>query len=636
MEFILEKTLIIGKKKLIHRIQTAVSGVRKTAFFTGRMLYRSIPLPVHFKKELKEYFWQFYYRVFGWFDPYQRWIRKYDTVSEMDRIKIRQKISQMSRRPAISIVMPVWNTPGRYLKEALDSVLNQLYPNWELCIADDCSADASVRKILDEYASLDARIKVCFRTHNGHISEASNSALELATGDFIALMDHDDVLSEHALYWVAEEILKFPDVELIYSDEDFIRDGIRVSPYFKPDWNPDLLLSQNCVTHLGVYRAERVRRIGGFRKRYDGAQDWDLVLRFTKDLDPGKIRHIPWILYHWRMHPDSTASNLDAKPYAWDAGNNAIMDYLQMCHIRAIVEEAEIVHHRVRYAVSAPAPLVSVVILSTGPLDQLKKCIFSLVAKTSYEKFEILVLHKNKIESYEIESLLGKEINSKIIKINCDSSLTSNVDYDIAVSRAQGKIVFFLHDDVTVIDGQWMEEMVSHSLRHEIGVVGAKLLYPDGKVQHAGIIIGSAEESAHFQIPGENSGYASRASLIQNFSAVSGACMAFQKSRWIEAKESEGHDSLPKSDVDFCLRLLMRGYRNLWTPYALLCHEESESDGQNTFSGRKRLSSEIKDIRKKWERFFANDPAYNPNLSLDYGDFRIASPPRITMPWTGS
>lgn len=592
-----------------------------------KFLYRSAPLPTRLKKIIKKFVLAFFQQS----DPYSDWVKKYSVLGETDRRSIQMRLSEMPFHPTISILMPVWNPPIEFLKVAIESVLGQIYLHWELCIADDCSTSDNVRSVLKWYASQDARIKVAFRTSNGHISEASNTALDSATGEFVALMDQDDVLPEYALYWIAEEICKFPDVELIYTDEDLLGERNRTAPYFKPDWNPDLLLSQNCVTHLGVYRTERVRMIGGFRKGFEGAQDWDLVLRFTKGLDSRKIRHIPWILYHWRMHPNSTAATIDAKPYAWDAGNRAILDFLRSCGTEASVEETEKVHHRVRYKLLKPFPLVSVVILADGPSSQIQNTILSLFEQTSYENFEVIIFERESL-SLDVKSIDSWKFEEKLSIIQRNASEASCSAYDRAVSCAKGNIVIFLHDDVCVIGKDWMEEIVSQSLRSEIGVVGAKILSPYGEVEHAGIILGMDHENAHRLLPADNPGYAARASLVQNFSAVSGVCFGFRKCHWAQNKRSS--NGIPSTDLEFSLRLLGSGYRNLMTPYAILRHDEARSDRKNSFSGvMGRVPGDLERLRTQWTEFFENDPAFNPNLSLSSGLFKIADMPRIVPPW---
>ncbi|MDP2805082.1 MAG: glycosyltransferase, partial [Gallionellaceae bacterium] len=312
-------------------------------------------------------------------NDYSEWVRRYDTLTDQDREKIKTRISQLHKTPLISVVMPVYNPPLNMLEDAIRSVQGQLYPNWELCIADDASSDVDVLKLLQRYADNDSRIKVVFREKNGHISAASNSALDLVNGEYIALLDNDDLLREHALFWVADAIVTNPDAGLIYSDEDKIdQSRLRYDPYFKPDWNPDLFLSHNMICHLGAYRTDLVRKLGGFREGYEGAQDYDLALRCTEQLAPRQIVHIPRVLYHWRSHSGSTAQAGSEKSYALLAGERALNDHFARTHVSAKAELLDFGMYRVRYAIPTPAPLVSLIIPTRNGLNLIKQCIESI------------------------------------------------------------------------------------------------------------------------------------------------------------------------------------------------------------------------------------------------------------------
>jgi len=329
-------------------------------------------------------------------DPftYYAWIEQYDTLSPDDLAGIEAQTKTFENQPLISILMPVYNTPERFLRDALDSVLAQTYPNWECCIADDASTEPHVRSILEDYAQKDPRFKVSFRQTNDHISAASNTALSLASGDFIGLLDHDDVLREHTLYMVVNEINHHPQAEIIYSDEDLIDEfGVRYDPYFKPDWNPDLFYGHNLITHFGVYLTERVRQVGGFQQGYEGAQDWDLAMRIIEQVSPENIRHIPQILYHWRAVIGSTALSSSYKTYAKIAQFKTLQSHFDRMGQAVDIAFIDNEFWRVKHCVEDPKPLVSIIIPTRNQVDFLKKCLKSILNKTQYINYEIFVVN---------------------------------------------------------------------------------------------------------------------------------------------------------------------------------------------------------------------------------------------------
>ncbi len=571
--------------------------------------------------------------------------------------------SSLGSPPLISIVMPVYNTPAPYLRNAIDSVLDQVYENWELCIADDASSDDRVREILEEYASKDRRVKLCLRTENGHISAASNSALSLATGDYIALLDHDDELAPHALGMVALEIHDHPDAALIYSDEDKIdKGGNRFGPYFKCDFDPELILSQNYLNHLSVFRKGTVEKTGGFREGLEGSQDWDLVLRVIETALPSQVRHIPHVLYHWRSHPLSAAGDSHAKPYAADAAKRAVEEHLGRIGTKAeVIPLPDILAQRVRYELPDPHPLVSIII-PTRDGKLLQGCVKSLVQRTSYRPFEVIIVDNGSVEQHtlsylaSIEEGIGVQDVLETLRPEGTSSKhgqgTRGIDVQVQVlrmdipfnystlnntgaSKATGELLCLLNDDIEVTDPEWLGEMVRHAVRPEVGAVGAKLLYPDGTIQHGGVILGlsggGAADHASRHVPGYSSGYFGRAALTQCFSAVTGACMLVRRSLY-QAMGGLDEEHLPVSfnDVDLCLRLREAGYRTVWEPAAVLIHHESVTRGQDD-NPRKaaRVAKEVTWMRERWGDLILDDPAYNPNLSLETADFDLAWPPRI-------
>jgi GT2 family glycosyltransferase len=572
---------------------------------------------------------------------YAIWIRQYDTLTEDDRRAIGEAIGRLVDPPLISVVMPVYETPERYLRAAIDSVRTQLYRNWELCIADDASKSPHVRRVLEEYRAADGRIKICYRNENGHISEASNSALALAEGSFIALLDHDDQLPEHALYMIAATLAEQPELDLIFSDEDKIdTQGKRFDPYFKSDWNPDLMLSQNMFSHLGVYRRSLIEAIGGFRAGYEGSQDYDLVLRASARTTPERIHHIPHILYHWRAIPGSVALRSGEKNYAVENGRRAIADHLEQSGIAATVAASAVAdYHRVRYPVPQPAPLVSLIVPTTGKVDILRICVTGILERTDYAPLELIIVPNNTGTGQDIFPYLEGLSRDPRVRIVPDPRLGFNFSRvcNIGLSHAKGELVGLVNDDLEVIDPGWLGEMVSHAIRPGIGAVGALLRYPSGHIQHAGAIVGLGGVAGHAFLgrPRGDVGYFGRAALVQNLSAVTAACLVMPMAVYREVGELDEQDlEVAFNDIDLCLRIRRRGYRIVWTPYAELYHHESATRGSDLDPDQiERFHSEVYQMKRRWGATLQNDPYYNPNLRLEAPEFRLAFPPRVTKPW---
>ena len=570
---------------------------------------------------------------------YLEWTKRYDTLSDRDKEAIRCRTQRFQQRPLFSILLPTFNTPPELLKAAIESVREQLYPHWQLCIADDASTNKQVKEVLQLYQG-DQRIKTVFRPNNGHISAASNSALALATGDFIGLLDHDDELPAHALYVVAEEINVHPEVDVIYSDEDKIDEsGRRSAPYFKPDWNPDLLLAQNYVNHFLVYRASLLKSVGGFREGFEGAQDYDLLLRCTERTVPEKIRHIPHVLYHWRMIAGSTAANIDAKSYATNAARRAVQESLQRRNVQATVSAAPLCadYHRVQYQLPVPPPLVSLIIPTRNRADLLSKCVDSILQYTRYPNYEIVVVDNDSDEPSAI-SYFAQLTNVPKVRVE---KLSGPFNYsainNFGVTKSRGDVIGLLNNDVEVLDGDWLNEMVSHACRPEIGAVGCKLVYPDKRIQHAGVLLGVKGIAEHaFKFASEDyRGEFSRACLSWNLSAVTGACLFVRRQTYLEVGGlDEAYLPVAFNDLDFCLKLITAKYRNVYTPYATLVHHESASRGyEDTPEKRHRFAKESEFFRKKWKHFLRFDPAYNPNFDVARDVFSLAWPPRAFFPW---
>lgn len=571
---------------------------------------------------------------------YLEYVEAYDTPADRDDEAIKRHIAEFERNPKISILMPVFNPPLNYLKEAIASIKAQLYENWELCIADDKSTDPEISNYLRDVLASDDRIKVVFREQNGHISAASNTSLSIAQGQFSALVDQDDLIPRHALYHVALEINRYPDANIIYSDEDKIDDvGTRSDPYFKSDWNPDLFFSHNMISHLGVYRTSLLREIGGFRAGYEGSQDYDLALRCVKKSRADQIRHIPRVLYHWRVHDGSTASNPDAKGYAYQAALNALADFFGDTPGTVVENGPAIGTYRVHHPLPAARPKISLIVPTRDGYTVLRKCIDSILDKTTYGNFEILIVDNGSRDKATISYLQRISSNSKIKVIRYDAEFNYSAINNYAEQHASGDVLGLINDDTEVISPDWLDEMVSHALRPDVGIVGAKLLYTDRHVQHAGVIlgIGGFAGHAHRLCPESHAGYAGRAILTQNLSAVTGACMLVRRDvfRFLDGLNAK---DLPVAfnDIDFCLRAREAGLRVVWTPYALLYHHESHSrgDDQATGASRSRFAREKSYMLERWKTDSMLDPYYNPNLTLERENFTLAHRPRLAAAWS--
>ena len=563
---------------------------------------------------------------------YAEWLRRYDLLDDEQRAALRTRQGFFAVQPLISVVMPTYNPNPDWLVEVIESVRQQIYPHWELCIADDCSTNAAIRPILERYQREDSRIKVVFRPENGHISAASNSAIEIASGEWIALLDHDDLLSEQALFWVAEAINHAPDVRLIYSDEDKIdADGVRFGAYFKTDWNRPLFYSQNMISHLGVYHAALVREVGGFQVGMEGSQDYDLALRCIERIADHQIHHIARVLYHWRVHLESTSMSGDAKPYAQMAGERALTAHFARRGVNASVERVKD-SYRVRYALPEQPPLVSLIIPTRNGLDLLRTCVQSILALTTYPHYEILIVDNGSDDPATLDWLAGVQRDERVRVLRDDRPFNYSALNNGAARHARGELLGLINNDLEVITPDWLDEMVSHALQPGIGAVGARLWYPNNTLQHGGVIIGlgGVAGHAHVHMARQHGGYFGRTSLLSAFSAVTAACLVIRKSIFDEVGGlNEVELEVAFNDVDFCLRVRDLGYTNMLTPYAELYHYESASRGQdNTPEKSARFNREVAYMRQRWAHLLQCDPAYSPNLTLLYEDFSLAWPPR--------
>jgi O-antigen biosynthesis protein len=567
---------------------------------------------------------------------YRRWVKRHATLHDRDRRAIRSRLRELPYQPLISIVMPVYNTHEAWLRKAIESVLGQLYPAWELCLADDNSLP-HVRPVLEGYAGRDARIKVVYRDRNGHISAASNSALALATGEFVALLDHDDELAEHALYRVVEELNRHPEADLLYSDEDKIDGrGRRYHPHFKPDWNPDLFTSMNLVTHLAVYRRAVLEEVGGFREGVEGSQDYDLTLRVIERTSATAIRHIPEVLYHWRAIPGSVALASNEKAYAHEAARSAIRAHLERRGVRAEVRSApgHPTLHRVVYPLPSPAPPVSLLLPATGRPELLARAVAAVLARTDYAPFELLLGGPGLAEA--LPELQEARRDSRVRLLDVRAASPAAVTNEL-LAAAEGEIVGLL-GLVAPMTGGWLAEMVSHALRPEIGAVGAKLYDEAGAIAHAGFVLGGASVAgwSYRGVPPGLAGRISRLWTLQNVSAVSAACLVVRR-ELLERAGGLDAASLPNRyfDVDLCLRLGQTGHRTLWTPYAELCWLDPDAATASAPENRASLA-EKRRMASRWAQVLELDPNYNPNLSLDRLDGSLAAEPRRPVVWASA
>ncbi len=524
---------------------------------------------------------------------YADWVQLHDTLDADVLHSLHQRMAQLATRPLISVLMPVFNPSPDWLRQAIGSVEQQIYPDWELCIADDRSTDPAVRRVLEDAAARDPRIRVCWRTENGHISRASNSALEMARGEFAALLDHDDKLPAHALLLNAEAISHHPRARLLYSDEDVLRfDGQRQSPNFKPDWNPELMRAQNLVCHLGVYATGLLRQIGGFRPGYEGAQDYDLALRCIEHLEDDQIVHIPHVLYHWRQHPGSSAAGDEVKPYITEAGRRALYEHLQRSGLEADVTPCPGGGYRVVPALPDPAPSVSIIVWGVDDATRVQR---------SLER-----------------RLAGARLDTEVL--SC-----TGVDLQVA-RRARGEFLCLVAGDIEIDSATCLTEMMALATVPGTGAVGAKLLHPDGSLAHGGFILGTGQGAAraHPRLGAGQHGYRSRAVLNQNLAAVRSACMVIRRSLFLAVDGFDTRFNSGLRDVDLCLRLRGLGLRTVWAAHALATQPRSAL-------AERWPDEELELLREMWGTALDDDPAYNLNLDLDAADFRLAPQPRVNL-----
>jgi len=575
------------KKGIIWKMLGVYRFFRKSVKLTLKSLFRDGPFATIRKiyKRITNPIRGFYPDADKYNEEYQIWLL--NNYNENILNKYREKVKKFTYKPLISIIMPVYNVEEKWLKEAIESVQNQIYNNWELCIADDASTKPYIKDVLLEYKNKDKRVKIVFRKKNGHISRSSNSALKLARGEFIALLDNDDIIYPQTLFKTVELLNEEKDIDFTYSDEDRIKlTGERVYPFFKPDWCPDLLMSTNYITHFAVIRKSLVDRVGGFRAGFEGSQDHDLFLRILENCK--KIKHIPDTLYSWRMIPGSTAVSYDMKSYANTASLIALTDTLERQKIKGIVGNGILPGlFRVEYKIKNN-PLISIIIPTKDKMNFLQRCINSITNKTAYKNYEIIIVDNESVEEETI-SYFKQIANSKKIRIiKWNNKFNYSSINNFGVKNAKGEYILLLNNDTEVINKEWLSAMLEHAQRKEAGAVGAKLLYPDKTIQHAGIVlgIGGIGEHVYKGYDDRPTGIPIYKDITRNYCAVTGACLMVNKSKYNQMNGLDPKFRIAFNDIDFCLKLIKKGYFNIYTPYARLYHHESTTAGKLGEIGR--------------------------------------------------
>ena len=554
--------------------------------------------------------------------PYKLWYEDHKvSEAELDE----QKNTRFEYCPLISIVVPTYQTPIEYLKDMVDSVKEQSYPNWELCIADGSGSNQDIIEVLESYSKEDIRIKYKILGSNEGISGNTNQALSLATGDYIGLLDHDDILAPNALFEIVK-VLQETNYDILYTDEDMIQNGEHFTPVFKPDFSIDLFRSHNYISHFFVAKMSVVDCAGNFDKAYDGSQDYDFMFRCIEYAE--KICHIPMVLYHWRMHDNSVAGNPESKMYAYDAGKRAIEAHLQRQGIKAKVEMMDMwgMYH-VKYIVDNE-PLISIIIPNKDHVDDLNKCIESIFKRSAYTNFEIIIIENNSVDSNTFtyyNEITEKYDNVRVIRWEREFNYAAINNY--GTEYTNGEYILFLNNDTELISPAALEEMLGCCMRAEVGAVGAKLLYGDDTVQHAGVVVGFAGYAGHVNtnIGRYECGYMNRAVINCDYSAVTGACLMTKKSLFEQVGGFDEQFVVACNDVDYCLKLRELDKLIVYDAFAEWYHYESKSRGyEDTLEKQERFKGEMKRFQEKWKSVLEKgDPFYNKNFSLLLEPFKL-------------
>lgn len=557
---------------------------------------------------------------------YSQWIQKH-LPSERELNAQRREIFPYD--PKISIVVPLYKTPEKYLDAFIESVLAQTYKNWELCLSDGSGQNSPLTEILKGYERKDSRIKVIYNERQLHIAENTNEAIKAATGEFIAFSDHDDLLTPNAMYECVKAVNDNMELKVLYSDEDKVTVGDKfMQPHMKPDFNIDLLRTVNYICHLFVVKREMIDKVGMLRPEFDGAQDYDFIFRCVEAAEESQIHHIPKILYHWRFFEGSTAENPESKLYAFEAGKRAIEAHYKRVGINAQVVQGEYLGlYRTKY-VRDHDPLVSIIIPNKDHIDDLQRCISSIEEKSTYKNYEYIIVENNSEdqETFAYYEKLKAE-NPKVQVVVWESEFNYSAINNFGASYAQGEYLLLLNNDVEVINEDWLEEMLGYGMRPDVGIVGARLYFDDDTIQHAGVVIGFGGIAGHAFVQQKRgfTGYCHRIICAQDYSAVTAACMLVRKSVFEEAGGLTEELKVAFNDVDFCMKVRSLGKLVVYNPYVQLYHYESKSRGlEDTPEKIARFNGEIETFEKRWPEILKNgDPYYNPNLTLESQDFSL-------------
>ncbi|WP_206744213.1 glycosyltransferase family 2 protein [Caldanaerovirga acetigignens] len=548
---------------------------------------------------------------------YNLWLRIEAKRIERLLMAASEDIARFQYNPVISIVMPVRNTDLTYLKRSISSVCNQVYPYWELCIVNDGSDKWEVTEVLESFRAKDKRIKVVNLPQSKGIVGATNAALSIATGEFIGFLDHDDELAPHALLQVVRCLNKQPELDVIYSDEDRIIGDRRCEPFFKPDWSPDLMLSMNYIGHFLVIRRKLIEKLGGLRPEAEGSQDYDLVLRVTEKTN--RIAHIPEILYHWRITPGSVTNRPESKARAFEAAQKALASALERRRIQGQVVQIGEGRYRIKYIVQG-TPRISIIIPTKDKAHLLQRCVATIQERSSYKNYELIIVDNHSKDQATMDYLTFIQQRGICKVISFSEPFNYAKINNFAVQQAEGEYLVFLNNDTEVISPDWLEELLSYAQQKRIGAVGAKLLFPNNTIQHAGVIIGLGGVAGHafYSLPASDPGYMGLADVTRNCAAVTGACMMLRRIVFEEVGGFDEELDVAYNDVDLCLRIIQHGCYIVWTPHAVLYHHESASRGYY------QPERNIRYFCEKWRDFLdRGDPFYNPNLALDRTDFMV-------------
>lgn len=556
--------------------------------------------------------------------PYGPWYRAYIPTEETLETQRKQKFDYS---PLISIAVPAYQTPVEFLRQMIESLIVQTYSNWELCIVNASPDNEEMQKVLAEYSAGDSRVRFCNLKENFGIAENTNRAFAMAKGEFVGLLDHDDLLAPNALYEIVKILQDHPQADALYTDEDKVTTELdeHFQPHLKPDFNLDLLRSNNYICHFFVVRKSIVEKAGGFRKEFDGAQDYDFIFRCTENA--GEVLHVPEILYHWRTHKASTADNPASKMYAFEAGKRAIEAHLERTGTKGEVSHTQdLGFYRVKYPVQGK-PLVSVIIPNKDEKETLQTCLEMLEKNTGYQNFEIIIVENNSTTDEIFRYYKELSGNRKIHLLRWGKEFNYSAINNFATAHAKGEYLLFLNNDVKSINPDWLEEMLGVCQRPEVGGVGAKLIYLDNTIQHAGCVIGMGGIAGHMfvDMPADRTGYLHKASLLQDMSAVTAACLLMKKEVFEQAGGFTEELAVAFNDVDLCLKVRKNGYLIVYDPYAKLYHMESKTRGAEDSKEKvRRFQTEIEYMRCHWIDILKNgDPCYNKNLSLTKWNYSL-------------